>query len=245
MEFEYVGTELELFENAHIWKQYWFDTIYSYTGASILDVGAGTGSTAKLFSNKNLTRYLAVEPDKENIKILREKIETGVLNNAVQSKIGNIGALEEDDFFDTILYIDVLEHIQDDASELESASRHLRPGGRIIVLSPAHQWLYSPFDESVGHFRRYNKESLLRAKPSKLSVERMIYIDSVGILASAANRMILRNKNPNMGQIKLWNDYMVPVSKYLDKYTRYILGKTIVGIFKLPEAVAKNTGIER
>lgn len=52
------------------------------------------------------------------------------------------------ELFDTLLYIDVLEHIPDDGAELARAAERLRPGGRVIVLSPVHQWLYSEFDNS-------------------------------------------------------------------------------------------------
>jgi ubiquinone/menaquinone biosynthesis C-methylase UbiE len=52
MKLEYIGSELELFEGANNWKQYWFDSIEPYTGKCILDVGAGLGATAKLFSNR-------------------------------------------------------------------------------------------------------------------------------------------------------------------------------------------------
>ena len=55
-----------------------------------------------------------------------------------------------DERFDTILYIDVLEHIDDDLGELARSATHLRPGGHLIVLAPAHQALYSPFDKAIG-----------------------------------------------------------------------------------------------
>jgi len=234
MELEYIGSELELFESAHNWKRYWFDIIKPYTGKRILDVGAGIGATAKLFSNSKLDCYLAVEPDPGNIKIIQEKASTNKFNNSFQYKSGGIEALGENDYFDTVLYIDVLEHILADKRELEIASKHLLPGGRIIVLSPAHQWLFSQFDKSVGHIRRYNKKSLLLTKPDRLIVERMCYVDSIGIFASAANRLLLRNKTPSKQQIKLWNDYMIPLSRYLDKLTRYSVGKSILAVLRLP-----------
>lgn len=234
MQQEYVGTELELFENAHNWKQYWFDIIKPYIGNSILDVGAGIGSTAKLFSRRQLDCYIAVEPDMENVKAMQEKASLNHFNASFKCINGGIDVLDGDKLFDTILYIDVLEHIQDDKNELELVSKHLRPGGRIIILSPAHQWLFSPFDESVGHFRRYNKRSLIQAKPDRLIADRLCYLDSIGIMASASNRFFLRRSNPSEEQIKLWDDYMVPVSKITDKLTQFLLGKTILGVFQLP-----------
>ena len=61
--------------------------------------------------------------------------------------------------FDTILYVDVLEHIADDAAELARARRLLTPEGNLVVLAPAHQSLFSPFDAAVGHYRRYDERT--------------------------------------------------------------------------------------
>ncbi len=133
----------------------------------------------------------------------------------------------------------MLEHIKNDKGELEEAAKHLLPGGKIIVLSPAHEFLYSPFDNAVGHYRRYNKSSLSSIRPSTLSVERLFYLDSIGILASAVNRFFLRSKNPNKRQIKFWNTYMVPISVKVDRIISHRVGKTIVGIF------IKNNSLEK
>ena len=67
-----------------------------------------------------------------------------------------------------------LEHIEDDREGLKLAAAHLRPGGRTIVLSPAHQWLFTPFDAAIGHFRRYNRSMLRSISPPELRIERLI-----------------------------------------------------------------------
>lgn len=233
---EYIGDELNLFEQAHNWKRYWFSVLEPYAGKRVLDVGAGVGATAALFSDKELDCYMAVEPDSENVKIIERKAAEHKFSDSFEYRIGGLGCLNEQISFDTILYIDVLEHILEDAAEMNSAAQRLIPGGRLIVLAPAHQWLFSPFDVSVGHFRRYDKKSLMAAKPQNLEVERLCYLDSVGVLASAANRMILRSELPTEQQIKVWDRYMVPVSRFTDKLTRFLIGKSIFAVFRLPES---------
>lgn len=240
MKQEYIGTELELFENAHNWKRYWFNAIRPYIGDSVLDVGAGIGSTAKLFSDVKLDCYLAVEPDVDNVKIMQDKASSRIFNSSFKSINGCVEDLDSSVLFDTILYIDVLEHILDDRGELEAVSKHLLPGGRLIILSPAHQWLFSPFDESVGHHRRYNKKTLMMAKPDGLVLDRLCYLDSIGVMASASNRLLLRSSSPSMDQIMIWNNYMVPVSVYIDRLTGFLFGKTILGVFKRPVDGANN-----
>jgi 2-polyprenyl-3-methyl-5-hydroxy-6-metoxy-1,4-benzoquinol methylase len=84
--------------------------------------------------------------------------------------------------FDVILYIDVLEHIKEDASELGQAAQHLKANGVIIVLAPAFPWLYTPFDAAIGHFRRYTRNSLRAIAPLGLREEKSIYPDAFGVL---------------------------------------------------------------
>ena len=134
--------------------------------------------------------------------------------------------------FDCLLYIDVLEHIKQDKDELERASALLRPHGSIVVLSPAHDWLYTAFDKSIGHFRRYNAATLRRCKPAACIVDRIFYLDSCGLLASAANRLLLKQSTPSLDQILFWDRYLVRPSARLDAMLGRSLGKSIVGVFR-------------
>jgi hypothetical protein len=104
------------------------------------------------------------------------------------------------------------------------------------VLSPAHQWLYSPFDSAVGHVRRYDRASLLAAKPEGLVTEHIRYLDCVGLLASAGNRLILAANQPTLSQIRLWDGVMVRASRPLDKLLGFRLGKSILASFRKPGA---------
>jgi len=98
--------------------------------------------------------------------------------------------------FDTILYVDVLEHIEKDYAEVALSARRLKPGGHLIALSPAHCWLYSPFDQAIGHFRRYTKQTFAGLTPPVLEIICLRYLDSVGMLASLGNRLILNRSMP-------------------------------------------------
>jgi SAM-dependent methyltransferase len=234
MESHYVGTELELFAGARNWKSYWSSLLRPSLGRRILDVGAGIGATARLFPDHPFEHYLALEPDAALAAQIGQAQGAGGLPANLQVQVGTSADVSAELRFDTILYVDVLEHIDDDVGELARAEALLAPGGKIIVLAPAHQWLYSPFDEAVGHVRRYNRASLLAAKPPTLQAERIFYLDSVGLLASLANRWALRASVPSARQIALWDRAMVPVSKLLDPALRFAAGKTIIGIFQRP-----------
>lgn len=233
--FEYIGTELDLFSLATNWKAYWAMAITPYLGASVLDVGAGKGATARLLSGAPGRRWLALEPDAQMADCIRQEIGSGAIKGPCDVKVGTLEALSPDEKFDTILYIDVLEHIEADRAELDRAAKYLKPAGRIVVLSPAHNWLYTPFDKALGHFRRYDVDLLRRATPASLAVDRIFYLDSVGMLASLANRLILKASHPTPAQIRLWDSWMVPASRVVDPLTGNRLGKSIVGVWRHPD----------
>lgn len=231
MESHYVGSELELFADARNWKAYWSSRLRPHFGRRVLDVGAGIGGTARLFADLAFEDYLALEPDPALVSRMLQIQGSGKLPGALRTQVGTIADLPAGSVFDTVLYIDVLEHIEDDRAELARAESLLAVGGRLIVLAPAHSWLYSPFDAAVGHVRRYTRETLAAVKPAGLRTERLFYLDSVGLLASLANRVFLRAAMPTAAQIALWDRAMVPASRLLDPVLAGSAGKTVVGIF--------------
>jgi protein-L-isoaspartate O-methyltransferase len=231
-EFRYVGSELDLFAAATNWKTYWSHRIRPYLTGDVLEVGAGMGSNTAILSAGATGRWVCLEPDPTLVAQLTENLTKLGGACRYESVCGTLRSLPGGEKFDTIVYIDVLEHIPDDAEELSLAAARLRPGGRIIVLSPAHQWLFTPFDEAIGHFRRYNRSSLRAASPSAAQLETIFYLDACGIFASAANQLFLRQSMPTKAQIGVWDKWIVPVSRVLDPMLLSSLGKSIVGVWR-------------
>ena len=159
-------------------------------------------------------------------------VARGALPACCRARAGTIRDLPPDARFDAILYVDVLEHIEDDAAELVAAARALRPGGALIVLAPAHGWLYSPFDRAIGHYRRYTRRSLARVAPAGLRRLVLRYLDSVGLLASAGNRFVLRKSLPSARDVARWDRLMVPLSRRLDPWLAFRVGKSVLGIWR-------------
>jgi SAM-dependent methyltransferase len=230
--FAYEGSELALFAEANHWKRYVAKSLQPFVGVSVLEVGAGIGGTTLALCAGDHRRWLCLEPDEILADQLRERIHRGELPAFCESRVGTSSGLSDSEVFDTILYIDVLEHIEQDREELARAAGHLSPDGHLIVLAPAHQWLFSPFDSAVGHCRRYNRRSLRDLEPPRTRLVRAWYLDSVGMLASLANRLILRSALPTLAQIRAWDDYMVPCSRFLDSKLGYGLGKTVISVWQ-------------
>jgi ubiquinone/menaquinone biosynthesis C-methylase UbiE len=230
----YVGTELELFAHANNWKEYLRRRIAPHLGSTVLEVGAGIGGTTAVLGNGHRGRWVCLEPDPALASKIEERMARGELASGCEVRVGTLDQLDQHERFDTVLYIDVLEHIEDDAMELQRAARRLRQGGRLVVMSPAHQWLYSPFDKAIGHYRRYTRKTLQAAVPPMLSPVVLDYLDAVGLLASAGNRFVTRSSVPGVAQIKLWDRVMIPASRVLDRVIGHSLGKSVLGVWQLP-----------
>ena len=234
-DFHYVGAELELFSAAQNWKRYWSAKVQPAIHGDVVEVGAGIGANTPLLDVGPRGRWICLEPDAKLLVKLRASQASAV--RQYENVVGTLSSLPAGECFDTLIYIDVLEHIEDDKAELAAAAKRLKPGGSLVVLSPAHQRLYTPFDKAIGHFRRYNLKMMRDAGPAELKAEKVIYLDSVGLLASTANLLFLKQSMPSAAQIQMWDSWMVPVSKLIDPLLGYSVGKTVVGVWRKPYPV--------
>jgi len=223
---DYIGNELELFQYANNWKAYWSSVVGPHIKGSTLEVGAGLGGNVDLlipFADE----YVALEPDP---KLAQEILE----RPGLEVRVGTTETMDDNKIYDTVLYIDVLEHIQNDRAEFLRAVRLLKTGGNLIVLCPAHQYLYSPFDKAVGHFKRYSKKDFRAFNDlgGDTALRKLTYLDSTGMLASLANKTLLKSSLPTPKQIKFWDSVLVPMSKFTDKLSFGAVGKTVIGVWQ-------------
>jgi SAM-dependent methyltransferase len=231
--FEYVGDELALFQHARNWKRYYGSRLTPYLQGDVLEIGGGLGATARALCGEGVHHWTSVEPDPELAARMEESFGAEPLSAPTSIIVGTIADVPAGKHFDALIYIDVLEHIEDDRAEMERARERLRPGGVLIVLCPAHQWLFTPFDKAIGHFRRYSRASMAAVAPTTgLRRERLFYLDSVGMLASLANRLLLKASMPTLAQIRFWDSRLVPCSRWLDPLFLGRLGKSVIGIWR-------------
>lgn len=231
-DFTYIGTELDLFAAVHNWKSYWSGQVRPFIQGDVLEAGAGIGSNTPFLDSGGTGRWICLEPDSRLLGQLTENLANTNNRREQEAKVGTIVDLEPNLTFDTIIYIDVLEHIENDSEEMKLAASRLRPGGRIIALSPAHQWLFSPFDAAIGHFRRYNRRRMRAITPPSLRLEHLFYLDSAGLVLSGANSLLLRQSQPTKAQLHVWDKWVIPVSRVLDKFLLRSIGKSIVGVWR-------------
>jgi len=227
--FVYASQELDLFLEARHWKAYWRSTIRPFVGGDVLEVGAGIGANTTVLADLSYRKWVCLEPD----AALAARITLPTPRHELT--VGTTDTIGEGRRFDAILYLDVLEHIEDDWGEMLRAAGLLKPGGRLVVLAPAHMFLYSPFDREIGHFRRYSRASLRSIAPPGMEIRKLVYLDSCGALASFCNRLLLRSPMPTSRQLWTWDHFMVPCSRLLDPLLLHRAGKSVLGIWSRNE----------
>jgi SAM-dependent methyltransferase len=228
--YTYIGNELELFGKATRWKSYVASSISSFITGDVAEAGAGTGNFTPFLQSPAVTSWTYLEPDGSFRDILRSKINRGRLPPGIIGE--KLAELPAGARFDTILYLDVLEHIEDDRSEIQTMTGCLNPGGHIIILSPAYASLYSLFDKEIGHYRRYNRKQLTGLFDNKKGIVSCKYLDSAGFFTSLANRWWLRQTYPTPQQIRIWDSLLVPVSRIADRLFGYAFGRSVLLVWR-------------
>jgi SAM-dependent methyltransferase len=229
----YVGGELELFRHAEHWKRYFAAQLAQFLVGDVVEVGAGLGGTTHALCGGAARSWTALEPDAQAARRVEASLADRPLAVPWRVVVGTIEALPEAPAYDAAVYVDVLEHIADDRGELARCARRLRPGGSLCVVSPAHAWLFSPFDAAIGHHRRYSRAALRRLTPPASALVRLRYLDCVGLLMSLGNRFLLRQSMPTERQILFWDRVLVRLSRRLDPLCGYRWGKSVLGVWQI------------
>tara|TARA_Y100000590_G_scaffold395396_2_gene475338 strand:- start:638 stop:1324 length:687 start_codon:yes stop_codon:yes gene_type:complete len=223
----YPGKELELFDKASFWRNYLYLYVKKFIGKKILEVGAGIGSFTEIYKKNNAEITLS-EIDKSNYDLLKKKFNSD--NNI---KVENKLVEEFNNSFDTIIYMSVLEHIEDDYKEIEKALSKLDTNGHLIICVPAHNYMYSNFDKEIGHFRRYEIDFFNNLKLKNAKSIKCYFLDSMGHLIYFINKLIFSKEvYPSKIKIFIWDKIFIPLTFFLDFLTFYKFGKNIICIIK-------------
>ena len=196
-----------------------------YLGRSVAEVGAGVGNFSALLLGQAIERLVAYEPSENMYPVLAHALAGEPRATAVNGFFGPEAAGRG---FDSVLYINVLEHIEDDAAELERARAALADSGHLLIFVPALPWLYSDLDRQVGHFRRYVKRQLLELVANAgFTIVRARYFDLAGVLPWYVNFVLLRNSIGG-GSVSLYDRLVVPIMRRVEAVIPPPLGKNLL-----------------
>lgn len=214
-------------DNFNSWM---FDTIRPFIKGKVLEVGSGIGNISGLLLNMGNPVWLSdfSIPYRELLQkkfadhshlsaVLDMDLEDPLFDEKFASIVGS---------FDTVIALNVIEHIKKDGQAVANCKKLLKPGGHFIILVPAYQLLYNRFDKELGHYRRYSKKAMQRLISPHLSVMQCRYFNLAGIPGWFVSGSILRNKIIPARQMDIFNA-LVPVFRTMDKLFFYRLGLSV------------------
>lgn len=226
------------------YRQYQYDLIGDHMGKDVLEVGSGASrSFTRLIveNNSDLERMLSIEPSPILLDSYQDK-GTYQFPEIVEFQNKDIFEIEVEQSgqFDTILFIHVLEHIEDDRAALQHAAKLLKPGGKILIQVPALPFLFSVHDELVGHYRRYTKKIARKAIDTEtFDIKRMWYSDMIGILGSLVffkfRKIKLKSDKGNKvfnKQGRFYDKYLIPFQKRIEKFITPPIGLNLTVILQ-------------
>jgi SAM-dependent methyltransferase len=221
--------------DAKNYRRYEFDLIAPWVGPTVLEVGAGLGEFGEyLRDNSPVVRKLVVsDTDPICLKALHERFD-GV-DNVTVATMDIDGSLDLDEPVDTVLAMNVLEHIEDDVQALKGLSRLVRSGGRVVLWVPASMKLYGDFDRMVGHHRRYTPDTLRPVvEAAGLTVEKLHWANLLGGVAwwAAVRRGGAGHADPKL--VRIYDRTVVPTTRLLERRWKPPFGQSVLCVARVP-----------
>src|SRR5215831_3313126 len=201
---------------ANDFNRWMYDTIAPFCHGNILEIGSGIGNISKFFFENGKTITLSDIDDfyVQELKKMFSKSDVLSINLVHENFRTEYAYLFNK--FDTVFFLNVLEHISEDESAIENCKLLLRQGGAMVILVPAYSFLFSKMDKELNHYRRYTSKRLAALLAKKnLYVQKAFYFNAFGIIGWAYGKVFGLGSIP-LGDMKLFNK-LVPVARFTDK----------------------------
>lgn len=229
---EYVGKDLEAMDFAVNYHRWILGIMKPFLGTHLVEVGAGTGSFSELLLETAPATLSLIEPS-AMVETLRANLQNREFSTEIKiypnifAEVAEQLAVAQSP--DSLIYINVLEHIEDDRLELQTVHKTLRKNGRVFIFVPALPTLFSEFDKQIGHFRRYRKKEL-NEKCENAGFRLLLskYFDVSGILPWLVKYRLLKSRTMESGAVQLYDKFVVPLAQPFEKFIPPIIGKNLL-----------------
>jgi SAM-dependent methyltransferase len=238
-DFAYSGTELDAVAEADNYYRWIVDRFAPHLGRRIVEAGAGIGTVSELLLRRAAPdTMLLIEPDRGNVAELRRRF-----TNDARVRIHH-GYLEDTDpsfAADTIVAVNVLEHVERPAGFLGAAYSILAPGGSLLILVPAVPALYGSLDEAFEHYRRYTRSALKRdLSVAGFDILTLHYLNFIGVAAWFVAGKVMRRTTLGRRQVRFYDRWVIPWLRRLESLAHPPLGQSLLAIARKPEMTARH-----
>jgi 2-polyprenyl-3-methyl-5-hydroxy-6-metoxy-1,4-benzoquinol methylase len=222
---------LEVMSDAVRYRRYLLDLLEPHCGPAILEVGSGLGDLAEGLAGYERLVVTDVDP-----VCLAELAKRFAGRTDVEVRPFD---LREDHRVttpvDTVLAVNVLEHIEDDEAALRRMTAEVLPGGTVVLFVPAYPSLYGPHDRAAGHVRRYTPQSLRAAVvASGLAVEVLHPVNFLGGVAWWVAVRVGGCSSPRSRLVGVYDRFVVPVVRLMERRWKPPFGQSIVCVARVP-----------
>lgn len=215
------------------YKRYQFELIAPHCGSSVLEVGSGQGDFAAQF--RGLRRLVLTDVDATAVELLRQRFARRPEVEVMAFDLDSVAELAQP--VQSVVAINVLEHIADDTAALRALAKLVEPGGAIVLWVPAYPALYGDFDRLVGHHRRYTPAALRRvADDAGLAVERCHAVNLLGGLAWWAAVRMGGTGSPKPRMVAAYDRYVVPVTRAIERLRPPPFGQSVLCVARTARA---------
>ena len=202
--------DLEIMSRARNYTEWIFDKYENCIGKRVVEIGAGIGNFTGKFIDKELV--IAVDNYKPCIDYIKNRFADN--NNIIplEESIDSPSILSLSRYSpDTIVCINVLEHVEDDIAALDNMFSILTEGGKLILLVPAFQFMYGTIDRLVGHYRRYSKRDIeTKLVTAGFYVKSISYMNCIAPFGWFLNNRILKKQEESLSQVIFYDRFVVP-----------------------------------
>jgi 2-polyprenyl-3-methyl-5-hydroxy-6-metoxy-1,4-benzoquinol methylase len=201
-------------------------------GQRILEVGCGVGGIIDLLGRREL--IFGIEVEEEVLSFAKGRFQDRPECRFAQADIvrlsDDLADTLQRSHFDSVVCMNVLEHIEDDVAALRQMAALLVPGGRVALLVPAGRWLYGEYDRLDGHYRRYNRRMLQNAiTQAGLRVTRLHYFNSVGAIGWWVQYKVLRRTIHGEVQFGVMNR-LLPAVRFCERLVKPPFGLSLIAV---------------
>lgn len=205
-------------------------------GRRVIEVGCGIGNFTGLLLGREL--IIALDREEACVESLRERFPGRGNLHALTCEPGSHAFRDLARFQpDSVICVNVLEHIEDDRAALRAMAEVVAPGGIIVLLVPAFDALYGPIDRNLGHYRRYRRGSLVElARTAGLEIRKLHYVNAVGFFGWWINARLLKRETQSDGQIAVFDRWIVPVLSVIEGAIAPPFGQSLLAVLRRPAA---------